>query len=429
MGLGHPGETEQRNFTRFWAAGAAIDLGSYIRLLALQVLVVVTLHGTAFDVGLLNAARWLPYLVLGLAAGVVVDRLPRRSVLIFTDSLMVVVYAALGLLALEGHLNLLGLLLLTLLGGLAALFHDAAAQAILPDLVPAGRLISSNVRVEQARAVAQTVGPAAAGLLIAAVGAPLAVGVDAIAHLTSGSLNAGLSHRRATPRSSGQTARQDVGEGLRWLYGHSQLRSLALNTNLWFVFHAAVTALLVPYALLTLGLGASAVGIVLAAAGLGAVVGTVLSAGAARRWGAGRIIWLARCGYLPSIALLALAPPSSHHAWIPSFEMALGAELLYGLAMGLESPLETAYRQAITPTHLQGRTNATMRATNRAMVVVAAPLSGALAVAVGYRSVLWAAALGMAVVAVWFVRTPMMEASIEEPAKEGSPGPHGHGLQ
>lgn len=423
MGFRRVEGPDQRDFTRFWAAGAAVDFGSYIRLLALQVLVVVTLHGTAFDVGLLNTARWLPYLVLGLVAGVVVDRLPQRSVLIFTDSLMVGAYAALGLLALAGRLNLLGLLLLALLGGLAALFHDAAAQSILPSLVPPRRLLSANVRLEQCGAVAQTVGPVAAGFLIGIVGAPLAVVADAVAHLTSGSLNAGISHRTTASRLPHQTAGQEVREGLRWLYGHPQLRSLALNTNLWFIFHAGVTTLLVPFALLKLRLGAPSVGIVLAAAGLGAVAGTALSASAARRWGAGRVIWLARCGYLPSIALLALAPPSSHHAWIASFGMALGAELLYGLAMGLEGPLETAYRQGITPPHLQGRTNATMRASNRAMVVVAAPLSGALAVTVGYRSVLWGAAIGMALVAMWFARTPMMEALIEESEKEGVRGP------
>lgn len=414
---------EQRNFRRFLAGGAALDLGSYIRLLALQVLVVVTLHGTAFDVGLLNTARWLPYLLLGLFAGVVVDRWPRRSLLVLTDSLMVVVYGALGLLALFGHLDLVGLLILALLGGMAALFHDAAAQSFLPDLVSGRHLLTANVRLEQNTAGAQTVGPVAAGVLIGAVGAPLAVLVDAVAHLTSGSLYASISHRAAAPRASEQSIRQDIREGLRWIYGHATLRPLALNTNLWFVFHAGVTTLLVPFALLRLGLDVTAVGAVLAAAGLGAVVGTALCARAARRWGAGRTIWLARCGYLPSIALLALTPPSSHQVWLASLGMALSAELLYGVSMGLEGPLETWYRQAITPTHLQGRTNGTMRAANRALVVVASPLFGALAVAVGYRSVLWAAAIGMGIVAVWFRFTPVMRAHIDEPRQEGPPGP------
>lgn len=408
--------TGPRNFTRLWTASAVGDLGSYIRLLALQVLVVVALHGTAFDVGLLNAARQIPYLALGLVAGMAVDRWPRRSVLLVADCLMAAVYAALGFLAWRGHLDIAGLLLLTLAGGLFALFHDAAAQAFLPDLVPRRRLISANVRLEQGGAAAQTVGPAVAGILIGAVGAPLAVLFDATAHVTSASLIAGITRRGSDRRPSGQTARQEVRAGLHWIYRHPQLRPLALNTNLWFVFHASVTTVLVPFALLTLGLGAPAVGIVLAAAGVGAVAGTALSARAAHRWGAGRVIWLARCTYLPGIALLALAPASSPYAWTTAFGMAVGAEILYGLAMGLESPLETAYRQTVTPPHLQGRTNATMRATNRAMVVVAAPLSGALAVAVGYRPVLWGAVCGMALVALWFARTPMMRAGIDETA-------------
>lgn len=422
MGHGHAAAGASPHFGRFWAASTATDVGSYIRWLALQVLVVVSLHGTALDVGLLNAARWLPYLLLGLAAGVVVDRWPRRSVLLATDAVMMAVYAALGLMAWEGHLALLGLLLLALLGGAAALFHDAAAHALLVDLVPPRRLIAANVQLEQGRAAAQAMAPMAAGALIGAIGAPLAVLADAVAHGASGALIAGLPRRAAPAGPPGQAVRQQVAEGLRWLYGHRQLRGLALNTNLWFIFHAAVTTLLVPFALLNLGLSTSALGVVLAAAGLGAVAGTGLSAAAARRWGAGRVIGLARSGYLPSIALLALAPPGAH-AWLAAFGMALGAQLLYGLAMGLEGPLEMAYRQAVTPGRLQGRTNATMRSTNRAMVVLAAPLSGALAVAMGYRSVLWGAALGMAAVALGYARLPIMAARMEDPAAGGASGP------
>lgn len=382
----------------------------------------VSLHGTAFDVGLLTAARWLPYLALGLVAGAAVDRLPRRSVLVWTDALVMAVFAVMALLAGVGHLSIAGLLVLALLGGGGSLFHEAAAQAILPDLVPPQDLLSANVRLEQTGAAAQSVGPALAGVIIAAVGAPLAIVMDAVAHVTSGVLNAGLSSRPAANPGPAQGVRRDVRDGVRWVYGHRRLRSLALNTNLWFMFHAVATTLLIPFLLLHLGLGSAAVGFVLAAAGVGAVAGTGLSRRSAARWGAGRVIGLARWMYLPSVALLALAPAAPHGMMVAAFAMAAAAELLYGFAMGLEGPLEMAYRQSITPRALQGRTNTTMRASNRAVVVFAAPLGGALAVAAGYRPVLWTAALGMGVVAIWYAFSPMMEAAVREAPEPSDPG-------
>lgn len=411
-----------RDFIRFWASDGALSLGAYIRLLAVQVLLVVSLHGSAFDVGLLTAARWLPYLLLGLVAGTVVDHLPRRSVLVWTDVLVMAVFAAMAVLAGLDRLTIPGLLALALVGGGGSLFHEAAAQAILPDLVPPEDLLSANVRLEQTGAAAQSIGPALAGVIIAVVGTPLAIALDAVAHLASGALNRGLSPAPAANPRPAAGVRREVRDGLRWVYGHRRLRSLALNTNLWFMFHAFTTTLLIPFLLLGLKLSPVSVGFVLAAAGIGSIAGTALSSRSAARWGAGRVIGQARALYLPSIVLLVLAPSAAHGTTVAAFGLAAAAELLYGFAMGLEGPLESAYRQSITPRALQGRTNATMRASNRAVVVFAAPLGGALAVAAGFRPALSAAALGMGTVAAWYAFSPMMEATVGEAGHPSAPG-------
>ena len=100
--------------------------------------------------------------------------------------------------------------------------------------------------------------------------------------------------------------------------------------------------------------------------------------------------------------LLALASLAAHRAPDVLLILLVGAgQLLYGLAMGIEGPLEMAYRQGVTPGAMLGRTNATMRSTNRAMVVVGAPVGGALADAYGFTAVFWLASAGMALVAVW----------------------------
>lgn len=95
----HPG------FIRFWAASTVSDFGTYITTLALQILIVVTLPGTATEVGWISAARWLPYVVLGLVAGMFVDRWDRRRTLISTDIVRGLLLLAVGVLGAAGVLR------------------------------------------------------------------------------------------------------------------------------------------------------------------------------------------------------------------------------------------------------------------------------------------------------------------------------------
>jgi predicted MFS family arabinose efflux permease len=114
--------------------------------------------------------------------------------------------------------------------------------------------------------------------------------------------------------------------------------------------------------------------------------------------------------------LIALVPVSRPHAFQVAAVVLVGTgQFLYGLAMGLEGPLEMGFRQSITPSHLQGRTNATMRSTNRAMLAIGAPLGGGIADLFGFHIAFWLAVAGMAIVAIWFRASPMYLAGTVEP--------------
>jgi len=171
------------SFTRFWAAATVSDFGTYITTLALQILIVVTLHGTAADVGWVSAARWLPYVLMGLVAGMFVDRWDRRRTLIGTDVVRGLLLFAVGGLGAAGVLSVPTLVLLIATFGLLSLFNDVAYQSFVPHLVPRVLLTHANARLEQSGAVAQTTGPALAGAIIGWIGAPGAFFVDAVSHL------------------------------------------------------------------------------------------------------------------------------------------------------------------------------------------------------------------------------------------------------
>ena len=401
------------DFTRFWAAGTVSGFGSYITTMALQVLVVLTLHGSAFDVGLLNASRWMPYLVLGLVVGALVDRRRRRPILVVTDFGRSVLLVTIPLLWMVDKLNLPTLLALMVAFGTMSLLSDAAARSFLPRLVPRSSLLAANARIDQSSSVAQTSGPLVAGGLVTALGAPVAVLVDALSYLASGIAIASIRTPESSPVADDQPRHlwREIGDGLRWVYRHRVLAPLALSTHGWFVFNSILTTVFVPFALLSLTLSAFELGVTLAAAGVGGLLGSLVATRVGLRWGAGRTVIACRALYPLAWAVIALVPDQADaHSHVLAVLLVGGGQLLYGLAIGVENANETGYQQAITPDELQGRMNTTIRSVNRAMIVVGAPLGGLLADAVGYRPVMVVAIAGFALVAVGLAASPFRHA-------------------
>ncbi|WP_341395765.1 MFS transporter [Arthrobacter sp. G119Y2] len=426
-------------FVRFWLASTVSDFGTYITTLAVSVLILVTMDGTALDQGLVNAARWAPYLLFGLAAGIWVDRFSRRTVLIAGDLGRGLILTGICAAAAAGFLTAPWLMILMFAFGTLALTSDAAYQSFLPRLVPRPLLTRANARLQQSDTVAQTTGSAAAGGLVALVSAPFALLVDAASYLFSAvvlltlkpeakqkpeakhkpgsELEPEAKQKPEARHKPGSEQEPDAGpgigpdtqegffpriaEGLRWVYGHPFLAPLALSSHVWFIGSAVLGAVLPTVVLKDLGMGPAGLGLVLGCAGVGAVIGTTVSTGLGLRWGTGRTIIAARTIQPAAIALVALAPlaaggtgqGSSLPDWPAGTWWALalagGGQLLFGMAMGLEGPLEMGYRQAVTPDRLLARMSATLRSANRGMIVVGAPLGGIIAAAAGTGAALW----------------------------------------
>lgn len=391
-------------FTRFWWAEAVSSFGTYVTLLALQTLVVLTLDGTAQDVGWLNASRWLPYLLLGLVVGALVDRRRRRPVMIGTDLVRAALLASIPLAWSLDVLTLPLLLLVVLLYGTASLVNDAASQSFVPRLVPRAFLQPAHARIDGADAVAQTTGPAVAGVLVKVVGAPLAVLVDAATYLFSAVTLLFVRVAEPTPQPTEVPhLGREIRDGVRWIYRTSGLLRLAVSTHVWFAANAVLGAVLVPYALLTLDLDTTQLGLATAVAGLGALAGATASGAVGRRLGTGGAIIAARVASLVA-ALVMVTAGLGTDDWAAAGVLGAG-QLVYGLGLGLSNSHEMTYRQTLTPDALQARTNTTMRSLNRAVVVVGAPLGGLLAVQAGNRAALLVA------VAVFAVAVTVLAAS------------------
>jgi MFS-type transporter involved in bile tolerance (Atg22 family) len=288
-------------YLRLWTAATVSGFGSYVTNLAIGVLIVLNLHGGSTEVGLVNAARWLPFMLLGLVAGVLVDRARRRPVLVVTDLGRGILLLAVPVLAMNHQLNLVALMALMATFGLMSLFNDAAFQAFVPRLVPPKLLTPAHARLDQSDAVAQTSGPVLAGGLVSLVGAPVAVLVDAVSYLVSGLLLLSVTVTEPPSRPvSVRGVRGEAAEGLRWVYHHATLRPFAIATHAWFLCSAVTGAVLVPFALHTLGLSPFGLGLALAAAGIGGLLGSLAAVRLGRRFGTGRVV--IACHAAPALA-------------------------------------------------------------------------------------------------------------------------------
>ncbi|WP_151082519.1 MFS transporter [Nocardioides cynanchi] len=387
-----------RSFRLYWRAEAVSSFGTYITLLALQTLVVLTLHGSAAQVGWLNAARWLPFLVLGVVVGAVVDRHPRRPVMIATDLAQAVLLALVPLLWWLHRLTFPALLAVVLGYGTASVIHGAAEMAFLPRLVERRHLQRAHARIDGADAVAMSAGPALGGLLVGLLGAPVAVLADAASYVVSAVTLGRISVAEPASRQ-GASARDlvlEIRDGIRWIYRESDLVTLSLTTHGWFVGNAVVGVVLAPYALRTLSLTPFEFGIVGALGGLGALLGAGVTTRVGLWLGTGRTIIVCRAISTAGVLVMVTAAGSGRE-WTSLAVLGAG-QGLYGLAMGLSNSHEMSFRQLVTPDELQARTNTTLRSLNRAVMVVVAPLAGLAADAWGIRPALLLAALVFAIV-------------------------------
>jgi MFS family permease len=377
-------------FRTYWTAATIGAFGSSVTVIAIQVLIVSVLDASATEVGLIRAVQLLPYLLLGLVVGALVDRMRRKPVLVWSNLLLSATLLVIPALWALDRLSLWAVAAVLFVFGTLNVIEFAAVQSFLPRLVPRSQLLAANARLDQSDTVAQTTGPVLGGGLVSLLGAPWAVLVDAVSYLVSAVLIARVPIDEPPPRRTTARLRDEITEGVRWIYRHATLAPLAWSTHVWFLANSMATTVLVPFALRPLGLSPLTYGIALALAGVGGLVGALLATHLGQVYGAGRVVLAARLLAMVAWAVVALAPAASSGAVLPLVVVAVG-QLILGLGMGLSNPNEMGYWQANTPDEVQGRVNATRRSANRTIAVAGAVAGGLLADLLGYRPTLWLA--------------------------------------
>jgi MFS family permease len=392
-----------RDFRFLWGGETVSELGSQISLLAIPLLAVGTLHATTFEMGLLTAASTAAFLVVGLPAGVWVDRVRRRRLMIGADLGRVLALGSIPIAAALGGLTLVQLFVVTLVSGVLTVFFDVAYQSYLPALVGREHLVEGNAKLTGSAQVAAVAGPSIAGGLVQAIGSSAAVAVDSVSFLVSAAAVGAIRSPEAKPTvPEGGHAKlvEGIAEGLRFVFSNALLRAIAATTATSNLFSGVAAAVEIVFLVRHVHASPGVIGLLFALGGVGGVAGAFAAGPIARRVGGARATIIGIAGSVGALLIPLTMPGAGLLYFGFGFLMVSFSATVYNVN-------QVSFRQRLCPDRLLGRMNATMRFVVWGVLPVGALIGGLLGAVFGLRATLWIGALGQALAGVWLLASPM----------------------
>ncbi|MFF0437217.1 MFS transporter [Streptomyces sp. NPDC004327] len=386
-----PGLHRIADFRRLWIGDTVSQAGTAVTVLALPLVAIGPLGASPFQAGLLVMCEYLGFLLVGLPAGAWVDRMRRRRVMIVNDLVRALLLATLPVAAWLGVLGLPQLYAVAFGLSVSTAFFDIAYQSLLPRLVDEERLMAANAALESTRTITAAGGPGLGGALIAAVTAPVAIVVNAATYLGSALLLGRIS--RPDPRPEARPAqarlRDEIGEGLRFVFRTPVLRGLTLTAAISNLCGTVGASMLLVLLAGELRLSPFLCGLVFMAEAIGGLLGSLLTARVSERFGELRamgasvvlsgVLWLAALPFFQADWRFAVAVALQGLGWTAFMPFKIGS---------------VALRQRICPPALLGRVTATVRFVVWGCMPLGALAGGLIGEHLGVRAALWTGATG-----------------------------------
>jgi len=322
-----------------------------IALAAAPLAAVLLLGAGPVETGWLQTAQTLPFLLLSIPAGLAVDRASRKALMVGSEMLRGLSLAATLLLLWGGALNVLLLAALGFIGAVGTVCYSVAAPAIIPSIVPRAQLSDANRWLELVRSAAFAAGPALGGALVGWTGASAAYVLAPVLSLLAALCLAGIPKDPLTERTE-RSPLQDLKEGARFVAHHRLLLPILFTAIFFNTSWVVLMAVYVAYAVQTLGMTATQVGITLGIDGLGMIAGAMMVPLLSRRLSVGTMIVLGPLGGFCGACLMLLT------LWFPSFWLVCISFFAFGIGPILWVITTMTLRQAVTPNAMLGRVSA-----------------------------------------------------------------------
>jgi MFS family permease len=399
----HGGLWRHPDFLKLWSAQSISQLGTQISGIALPLVALYALHATAFEVASLGTVEFLPFLLFTLPAGVWVDRMRRRVLMVVADVGRGVALGSIPFVAAVGHLTLAQLYIVGFIVGTLTVFFDVSYQSYLPSIVERSALVDGNAKLEITRSGAQVAGPGIGGALVGAITAPYTILVDAISYFGSAAFLFGIRKEEVVPERTAESPsmKRELIDGIRYLLRHRYWRGISASTATFNFFNNVAFAILIVYLVRRLHMSALAIGITFSISSAGALIAAFGAQKIGARLGIGRtILWATVIDGLP-LLLVPLAPKAFPYPFI------IAAFVLVEFGVVLYNVSAISLTQALTPERLLGRVNASRRFLVWGTIPLGGLISGALASWIGLRPTLFIGCAGCVLAAVPIALSPV----------------------
>ena len=265
-----------KDFRTLWLSLTVTAFGAQITNLALPLTAALLLHATPLQMGVLVALETLPFALVSLHAGVLLDRVRKLPVVIASDIARGTALLAIPVAAFTGSLQIEILYFVGFFCGIQNVVGGAAYQVLLAQLAGRKRLVEANAKIALGETSAALIGPGLAGGLIHALTAPFAIALDAISFFVSALMLRRIVARNDVPNpSAGAGIWSEIAEGVKLVWENRTLWGLAWLAGTWQFLHHMQIAVLILFATRELGLSAGAIGVIYACGGLGCVLASV----------------------------------------------------------------------------------------------------------------------------------------------------------
>jgi MFS family permease len=391
---GSGGLTRNRNFTRFWFGETISLFGVQVTALALPLTAVLTLGVGPEQLGLLRFAAFIPFLCLALPFGVLVDRRPKRPLMIGSNLTRAALIGVVPLLAVLDLLTLPGLVLITLAIGVCTVLFDVCWLSYVPVIVTKEQLVAANGRVAASSSAADFAGPGVGGVLVQLLTAPYALVANSVSYLVSVVSLWLIRAPEPVPEPRERHIGKEILEGIVFVARQPYLRVIAImgaGFNFCYMF---VEALFLIYAVRTLHWGPGLIGLIASLGAVGGLLGAAIASWLVGRVPFGRVYLLSVVvGYSgPLLIPAALGPAAVVTVTAGFFLMRAG--------LAVSNVTGISLRQAVTPPELMGRMTAGMRTLMWGLGTIGALVGGVLGGLIGLREGLWVAAAGFVLAAL-----------------------------
>ncbi|MGA4506963.1 MFS transporter [Propionibacteriaceae bacterium G1746] len=372
------------DFRQLWLGDTVSVFGMQFVMFAMPLMAVRLLSANELQMGVLTALETLAFLLIGLPAGAWVDRWRKKRVIVIGDLVRAALLLTLPAAWLLGMLSLTQLYVVAFLVGCITVFFDVANQSYLPEILEPHQISEGNSKLQASQQVALVIGPAAASGFVRLLGSPLTIAVTSACMAASSLFVSRIRHVEQAPHPDDRRPLvAEIREGLAFVVRQPLLRRIVASTGLVNFGSTAINALFVIYAINTLGLDETRLGLVFSVAAVGGIVGALTASPVAHVVGEARAIPLA----MVAAGLAGFATPLASH--LPAVPTLLIGWFIGSWGVVVYNVTQVSFRQRLCPKPLLGRMNASIRFLVWGPMPIGAFLGGLVGRHLGVLEALW----------------------------------------